>query len=396
MFAPVWTLQQLSQKVKQTVEGIAEFSDIRIEGEVIKPFKAQSGHLYFTLSDGQNNLACVAWASNQDGFKTQPEEGQQVIARGSLSTYGARSQYQLNVRGLRPSGAGDRAAAIEALKHKLRSEGLFDDQYKKELPRFPLHVALVTGAGSAALNDVLKVARQRWPIARVSVIPALVQGAGAPTSLVSALKRADGLGAELLILARGGGSPEDLDGFNTEAVVRAVFNCVTPVVSGVGHEIDTTVVDFVADLRAATPSNAAEMALPDWREVDARFAGALQQLAALTGRRVEREGAAIGALQHRLTLAHPRKRLREGMQRLDTVTAQLQRSVRMLLIARTERLAKAGAMLAGLDPTAVLGRGYAIVQHAGGVLRAPVPTGSEIDVTLSKGGMECQVTKTRS
>ena len=396
MFAPVWTLQQLSQKVKQTVEGIAEFSDIRIEGEVIKPFKAQSGHLYFTLSDGQNNLACVAWASNQDGFKTQPEEGQQVIARGSLSTYGARSQYQLNVRGLRPSGAGDRAAAIEALKHKLRSEGLFDDQYKKELPRFPLHVALVTGAGSAALNDVLKVARQRWPIARVSVIPALVQGAGAPTSLVSALKRADGLGAELLILARGGGSPEDLDGFNTEAVVRAVFNCVTPVVSGVGHEIDTTVVDFVADLRAATPSNAAEMALPDWREVDARFAGALQQLAALTGHRVEREGAAIGALQHRLTLAHPRKRLREGMQRLDTVTAQLQRSVRMLLIARTERLAKAGAMLAGLDPTAVLGRGYAIVQHAGGVLRAPVPTGSEIDVTLSKGGMECQVTKTRS
>ena len=392
----MWTLQQLSQRVKQAVEGIAEFSDIRIEGEVIKPFKAQSGHLYFTLSDGQNNLACVAWASNQDGFKTQPEEGQQVIARGSLSTYGARSQYQLNVRGLRPSGTGDRAAAIEALKRKLRGEGLFDDQYKKELPRFPLHVALVTGAGSAALNDVLKVARQRWPIARVSVIPALVQGAGAPTSLVSALKRADGLGAELLILARGGGSPEDLDGFNTEAVVRAVFNCVTPVVSGVGHEIDTTVVDFVADLRAATPSNAAEMALPDWREVDARFAGALQQLAALTGHRVEREGAAIGALQHRLTLAHPRKRLREGMQRLDTVTAQLQRSVRMLLIARTERLAKAGAMLAGLDPTAVLGRGYAIVQHAGGVLRAPVPTGSEIDVTLSKGGMECQVTKTRS
>ena len=396
MFAPVWTLQQLSQKVKQTVEGIAEFSDIRIEGEVIKPFKAQSGHLYFTLSDGQNNLACVAWASNQDGFKTQPEEGQQVIARGSLSTYGARSQYQLNVRGLRPSGTGDRAAAIEALKRKLRGEGLFDDQYKKELPRFPLHIALVTGAGSAALNDVLKVARQRWPIARVSVIPALVQGAGAPTSLVSALKRADGLGAELLILARGGGSPEDLDGFNTEAVVRAVFNCVTPVVSGVGHEIDTTVVDFVADLRAATPSNAAEMALPDWREVDARFAGALQHLATLATRRIEVEGAALGALQHRLELAHPRKRLREGAQRLDSVAVQLQRSLHTLLGVQTERLSKAQALLVGLDPTAVLGRGYAIVQHSGGVLRTPVPIGSEIDITLSKGGMECQVTKTRN
>ncbi|MDP6658700.1 MAG: exodeoxyribonuclease VII large subunit [Candidatus Poseidoniia archaeon] len=396
MFAPVWTLQQLSQRVKQAVEGVAEFRDIRVEGEVIKPYKAASGHLYFTLSDGQSSLSCVAWANSQGSFATQPEEGQQVIARGSLSTYGARSQYQLTVRGLRPSGAGDRAAAIEALKRKLRSEGLFDDQYKKELPRFPLHVALVTGAGSAALNDVLKVARQRWPLARVSVIPALVQGTGAPAALVAALERADALGAELLILARGGGSPEDLDGFNAEPVVRAVFGCATPVVSGVGHEIDTTVVDFVADLRAATPSNAAELALPDWREVDARFAGALQQLAALAGRRVERETAALDALRHRLVLAHPRKRLREGVQRLDSATAQLQRGLRTLLGAQTERLAKAGAMLAGLDPTAVLGRGYAIVQQGGSVLRTPVPVGSEIDITLGKGGMECQVTKTRS
>ena len=193
MFAPVWTLQQLSQRVKQAVEGVAEFRDIRVEGEVIKLFKAQSGHLYFTLSDGQNNLACVAWANSQGSFATQPEEGQQVIAHGSLSTYGARSQYQLTVRGLRPSGAGDRAAAIEALKRKLRSEGLFDDQYKKELPRFPLHIALVTGAGSAALNDVLKVARQRWPLARVSVIPTLVQGTGAPAALVAALETAPAL-----------------------------------------------------------------------------------------------------------------------------------------------------------------------------------------------------------
>ena len=252
MFAPVWTLQQLSQRVKQAVEGVAEFRDIRVEGEVIKPYKAASGHLYFTLSDSQSSLSCVAWANSQSGFATQPQEGQQVIARGSLSTYGARSQYQLTVRGLRPSGAGDRAAAIEALKRKLRSEGLFDDQYKKKLPAFPLHVALVTGAGSAALNDVLTVARQRWPLARVSVVPALVQGAGAPAALVAALARADALGTELLILARGGGSPEDLDSFNAEPVVRAVFGCATPVVTGVGHEIDTTVVDFVADLRAAT------------------------------------------------------------------------------------------------------------------------------------------------
>ena len=245
MFAPVWTLQQLSQRVKQAVEGVAEFRDIRVEGEVIKPYKAPSGHLYFTLSDGQNNLACVAWANSQGSFATQPEEGQQVIAHGSLSTYGARSQYQLTVRGLRPSGAGDRAAAIEALKHKLRSEGLFDDQYKKELPRFPLHVALVTGAGSAALNDVLKVARQRWPLARVSVIPALVQGAGAPASLVSALERADSLGANLLILARGGGSPEDLDGFNAEPVARAVRGEARLAAAHVVHESRSVIADLL-------------------------------------------------------------------------------------------------------------------------------------------------------
>lgn len=392
----IWTLQQLSQKVKQTIEGITEFDDIRIEAEVIKHYKAASGHLYFTLSDGQNKLACIAWARDQHNFKTQPEEGQQVIARGSLSTYGAKSQYQLNVRGLRPFGAGDRAAAIEALKRKLRGEGLFDEQYKKELPHYPLHLALVTGAGSAARDDVLEVARQRWPLARISVVPALVQGAEAPTSLVSALKHADDLDAEIIILARGGGPPEDLDGFNTESVVRAVFDCNTPVVSGIGHEIDTTIVDFVADIRAATPSNAAELALPDWHVIDTRFANALRHLVILMKRRINSEITLLDTFQHRLEMKHPRNKLHEGAQRLDSASVQLRRRLRTLLDAQTERLSKVRALLSGLNPTAVLRRGYAIVQHGGGVLRTPAPVGSEIDITLSKGGMECQVKKIRN
>jgi len=395
VFAPVWTLRQLTARVKRQFQEVPEFRDLHIEGEVTKSYHAPTGHLYFTLSDGPDALNCVAWRGTVEGWQALPLEGTRIVARGRLTIYGGRSQYQLDCRAFQPAGEGARAAMIEALRRKLTTEGLFDDEYKKELPHFPQRVAVVTAPRSAALRDVVEIAARRWPLAALIVVPATVQGSGCPRSVVAALERADALGADLLLLVRGGGAPEDLDGFNAEAVVRAVAGCRTPVVTGVGHEIDTTLVDHAADVRGATPSHAAELALPDRREVAERLGGARQRLAALLAERVAQARQANAALTHRLTLAHPRERLRTGAQRLDETARRLTRAMAALRQAATQRLARAERVLASLDPNAVLGRGYALVSADGKVLREPAPVGSAVEVRLARGEMQCQVTRTK-
>ena len=393
MFAPVWTLRQLTARVKRRFQEEPAFRDLQVEGEVTKSYHAPTSHLYFTLSDGPEALNCVAWRGTVEGWQALPLEGTRVVARGRLTIYGGRSQYQLDCRSFQPAGEGARAAIIEALRRKLAAEGLFDDEYKKELPPFPQRVAVVTAPRSAALRDVVEVAVRRWPLAALTVVPATVQGSGCPRSVTAALERADALGADLLLLVRGGGAPEDLDGFNAEAVVRTVAGCRTPVVTGVGHEIDTTLVDHAADVRGATPSHATELALPDRREVIERLGGTRRQLAALLSERVAQARQGHAALTHRLTLAHPRERLRTGAQRLDYTARRFSRAMTALRQAAAERFGRAERVLASLDPNAVLGRGYALVSAGGKVLRNPAPVGSAVDIRLARGEMQCQVTK---
>jgi len=259
------SVSSLNEKIKSLLE--ATFMHIRVEGEVASVTYHSSGHLYFSIKDDKSTLRCVMWRSNAARMKFRLEKGEHVVLEGSVGVYTPRGEYQLIAVHAEPYGKGALALAFEQLKKKLEAKGYFDAASKKPLPRFPGHLALVTAAGGAALQDMLKVAQKRWPMAKLSVVDTLVQGEGAAVSIAAAIRTADTLGADIIVVGRGGGSTEDLWGFNEEIVAEAIHAARTPVVSAVGHETDTLISDFVADLRAPTPSAAMEMILPDGNEI---------------------------------------------------------------------------------------------------------------------------------
>jgi exodeoxyribonuclease VII large subunit len=262
---PCVSVSALNEQIKSLLE--STFVHVRVEGEVSRPTYHSSGHLYFSLKDDKASVSCVMFRGNNQRLKFRVEEGMHLVIWGSVSVYAPRGSYQINCVGAEPSGSGALALAYEQLKKSLQAKGYFDETRKKALPPFPAHIALVTSASGAALQDMKHVASRRWPLVRLELFEALVQGEGATGSIVKALRRADSSGAQIIVLARGGGSVEDLWAFNEEAVAEAVFTCNTPIISAIGHEIDYVISDFVADKRAPTPSAAMELALPDCNEM---------------------------------------------------------------------------------------------------------------------------------
>ena len=259
------SVSSLNEKIKSLLE--ATFLHIRVEGEIASVTYHSSGHIYFSVKDERSSLRCVMWRSNASRLKFRLEKGEHIVLEGSIGVYTPRGEYQLIAVHIEPYGQGALALAFEQLKKKLEGQGYFDEERKKALPKFPRHTVLVTAAGGAALQDMLKVAAKRWPLARITVIDVLVQGEDAAAEIARGIAVADRLGADLIVTGRGGGSVEDLWAFNEEAVADAIFAAETPVVSAVGHEVDTLISDFVADLRAPTPSAAMEMVLPDRNEL---------------------------------------------------------------------------------------------------------------------------------
>ena len=259
------TVSSLNAKIKSLLE--ATFIHVTVEGEVSSATYHSSGHLYFTLKDDESTLRCVMWRSNVAKTKFRIETGMHLLVHGSVGVYTPRGEYQLYAVSMEPYGQGALALAFEQLKKRLEAKGYFDASRKKALPKFPRHIAIVTAAGGAALQDMLKVIRKRWGLLRVSVVDTPVQGEGAADRIAEALRYADTLGADIVVTGRGGGSAEDLWAFNEEAVADAIYAMRTPVVSAVGHEVDTLISDYVADLRAPTPSAAMEMILPDRDEI---------------------------------------------------------------------------------------------------------------------------------
>lgn len=262
---PCLSVRALNEQIKSLLE--ATFLHVRVEGEVSRPTYHGSGHLYFTLKDADASISCVMFKGNNQRLKFRIEEGAHVVVWGSISVYAPRGSYQINCAGAEPSGSGALALAYEQLKKEFEAKGYFDPAHKKPLPSFPTHIALVTSATGAALQDMLTVASRRWPLVTLELFEALVQGEGAVPSVVRALKRAGQSKAEVIVVARGGGSVEDLWAFNEADVAEAVFACPVPVVSAIGHEIDTVLIDFIADKRAPTPSAAMELLLPDGTEM---------------------------------------------------------------------------------------------------------------------------------
>ncbi len=262
----IYTVSELTAEIKITLE--EHFSALNVIGE-ISNFKAHvSGHWYFTLKDGNAQISCTMWRGINNYVFFTPQDGMKVIVRGRLTVYPPRGSYQLDVRSMQPAGEGELQAAFERLKRKLQKEGLFDQDLKKTIPSFPQKIGIVTGSGTAALRDMISVAKRRYPIVELLIAEARVQGEGAAEEISQAIKKLNKLkDIDLIIVARGGGSLEDLWAFNEEIVARAIFESKIPVVSGVGHEIDFTIADFVADYRAPTPSAAMEIATPDINEI---------------------------------------------------------------------------------------------------------------------------------
>ncbi len=255
------TVSQLNEQIKATLE--ITFDHVLVEGEVGSVTYHSSGHLYFSLKDETSTIRCVMWRSNVRKLKFILEKGERIIVDASVGVYVPRGEYQLMVVNIEPFGKGSLALAFEQLKKKLEAKGYFDKAHKKELPKIPKKIAIVTSLQGAALQDMLKVANKRWPLVEIIAIDSLVQGEGAKEQLVRGIKIADNLGVDIIIVGRGGGSQEDLWAFNEEIVAKAIFEAKTPIVSAVGHEVDVLISDFVADLRAPTPSAAMEMILPN-------------------------------------------------------------------------------------------------------------------------------------
>ncbi|MCC7495027.1 MAG: exodeoxyribonuclease VII large subunit [Fimbriimonadaceae bacterium] len=395
--AEVLSVGALTAHLAALLRGDRLLSDCQVRGEVSNYHHHRaSGHRYFKLKDGSAELKCALFRNDSAGLTFEPTEGLAVLARGRVAVYEARGEYQLYVRELQPDGLGALYAAFERLKQRLGAEGLFDEARKRPLPAYPRRVALLTSLGSAAVRDLLRVLRQRWPALRIVLIDALCQGSDAPASLIRGLhlaNRCDEL--DLIVIGRGGGSIEDLWAFNDEGLARAVAASRVPLVSAVGHETDFTICDFVADLRAATPSHAAQLAVPDQAELQQR----LTQLAGRAGSGLERTVAGarwrLEAVSQRAIWQRPAALWEPWAQRLDDLDGRLQQAVGQAVEVAGRRLERAGTLLGALDPTAVLQRGYAIVRRAadGRVALQPadLPPGTAAEVRLAGGSVAVTV-----
>lgn len=387
------TVSEVTARVKALLEGDDALADVRVSGELSNLSRPASGHMYFTLKDGASQIRCAMWRSAVARLRGYaPQNGDAVVARGRVGVYERDGAYQLYVEALTRQGAGDLAAEFERLKVKLQAEGLFDAARKRVLPAFPRVLGVVTSPTAAAFQDILNVLRRRYPIVMVVLSPTLVQGADAPAQIVRAIARLNALAeCDVIMLARGGGSAEELWAFNDEAVVRAVAASRVPVVSGVGHEIDFTLADFAADVRAPTPSAAAEMITPDSDELRLTIDGLSTRSEGVLRARIERARARVAEQARALRLLSPADQLAQRRARLADLRARMGGAHLHALDLRRARLEGVRARLNVLGPQATLDRGYAIVaRRRGGVVRATsdVASGDALVVRVSDGEFE--------
>ncbi len=360
----VLSVSQLTALVKDTLASV--FPSVWVSGEISDLARPQSGHLYFTLKDSGAQIKAVMWRTQASRLRFGLADGQEVICRGDIDVYPPRGTYQLIVREIEPKGMGALQLALKQLRDKLAAEGLFDPARKRPLPLFPRRIALVTSPTGAAVRDFLEVVRRRWTAVQVLVVPAKVQGAGAAAEIVAGIERANRLepAPEVIVVARGGGSAEDLWCFNEEPVVRAIFASGVPVISAIGHEIDVTLSDLVADVRALTPSEAAERVVPLEAEVRAGLDHLRRRLAAAAQARYETAHARVRGLAERRVIRRPYDRLREAALALDALEERGVRALRRLGDRAGERLATLAGKLESLSPLGVLGRGYSVTRQA--------------------------------
>jgi exodeoxyribonuclease VII large subunit len=436
----VWTVSELTAKIRDLLA--KNFTNISVQGEISNCREAQSGHIYFTLKDDRSQVRCVFFKQQQRGIKFRPEDGLQMTVRGSISVYEARGEYQIYVESLEPIGLGALQLAFEQLKKRLEAEGLFDPARKKPLPLLPSRIGIITSPRGAAVRDLVRILTRRFPNVHLTVYPVRVQGEEAAGEIVKALKYFNAKKiVDVLILARGGGSLEDLWAFNEEPVARAIAASEIPVISGIGHETDFTIADFVADVRASTPSAAAELVVQTRREFDKHIAELRETLAGLIRYRLLELSRRVHELSARRGFRRPLDLLRQQRQRADEMTSRLALGLRARLEqsrkrftaahlrivkfdfrvkisafrlrlekraadlgvrierqlrARHERVEKLFLQLNERSPLKVLERGYAIATDAHGIVlrdAAQVAIGDTVSLQLHRGKLSTEVKK---
>jgi exodeoxyribonuclease VII large subunit len=390
----VYSVSEVTARVKAILE--ASLPLLWVEGEISNFVHHASGHMYFTLRDEKSRLSSVMFKFRNQRLRFVPEDGKKVMAWGQIRVYEPSGRYQLYVENMRPSGVGDLAAAFEKLKRKLESEGLFDPAHKKPLPEFPRTVAVVTSPTGAAVRDVVRVIRARSPGTRIVVVPVLVQGPGAASDIARAIQLVDEWGeADVMIVGRGGGSLEDLWAFNEEEVVRAVYAAETPVISAVGHEIDFTIADLAADARAATPSNAGELVVPDGKDLRRAVATTVERLFNAMTVVLRSRSDRVAVARSAYGLRVPTQLVDRFSERVDELSWRLAALVRGRIDTVSTRLAHACAELRLADPTSILARGFASVGLLPGMATVrsvkDVSEGREVRVTVADGAFDCRV-----
>ena len=391
----VYTVRQVNSYIKNMFAQDFMLNRIYVKGEVSNLKYHTSGHIYFSLKDESGTIACVMFAGSRSGLSFRMEEGQQIIVLGVVDVYAREGKYQLYARKIVRDGVGLLYERFELLKKELQEMGMFAPEYKQKIPKYIRRLGVVTAPTGAAVRDIINITKRRNPFVQIILYPALVQGEGAAESIVKGIHALEAEKVDVMIVGRGGGSMEDLWAFNEEAVARAVFDCSVPVISAVGHETDTTIIDFVADLRAPTPSAAAELAVYDFMEMKKNLKLREEKLLHFMQLILERKRQKLEQYSLRMRAYHPQQRLNEQRQFAADAENRLRREMMRRLEQEKYRLGLMAERLKGLSPLEKLSQGYAYVENSSGAnvrTVSNVKQGEQITVYVTDGRIRAEVT----
>lgn len=391
----VLSVSQINFYIKSIIENDGSLQFVLVTGEISNlTVHQRSGHIYLSLKDSNSVISAVMFAGNARRLRFRLENGMKVICRGRISVYEPSGRYQLYIEDMQPDGVGALTLAFEQLKKSLAQKGLFDNAHKKPLPKFPKTIGVITSPTGAAVQDITNIIRRRFPSADIVLAPVLVQGESAPEQLVRAVNKFSASKiADVIIIGRGGGSAEDLWAFNDEQLAYAVYNCETPIISGVGHETDFTVCDFVADVRASTPSAAAELAVPDRQELMSYYFKQKQYISAMLDRKIKTAQLRLENQQRRISASSPKLKAEQLEKQLSAKSEKLTRFMNIYISNKENKLIAAKGKLDGLNPLNVLNRGYAIAEKDEKIITSSkqLKDGDDFTVILSDGKINAKV-----
>jgi exodeoxyribonuclease VII, large subunit len=391
----VLSVSQINFYIKSIIENDGSLQFVLVTGEISNlTVHQRSGHIYLSLKDSNSVISAVMFAGNARRLRFRLENGMKVICRGRISVYEPSGRYQLYIEDMQPDGVGALTLAFEQLKKSLAQKGLFDNAHKKPLPKFPKTIGVITSPTGAAVQDITNIIRRRFPSADIVLAPVLVQGESAPEQLVRAVNKFSASKiADVVIIGRGGGSAEDLWAFNDEQLAYAVYNCETPIISGVGHETDFTVCDFVADVRASTPSAAAELAVPDRQELMSYYFKQKQYISAMLDRKIKTAQLRLENQQRRMSASSPKLKAEQLEKQLSAKSEKLTRFMNIYISNKENKLIAAKGKLDGLNPLNVLNRGYAIAEKDEKIITSSkqLKNGDDFTVILSDGKINAKV-----